>query len=121
MAEADEGLRTLKTAIIAGSICFSILIMGMVGCTMHSNAVEPEKIAAKAEVELAKSKTVQAEADAIERLIKEHNVGAVAARCAIKGWSEKDDKNSALVCAVAGAGQGGKGLGTISGTRLPSN
>lgn len=116
---SDQEYQTIKTGIIVAGITFGILAMGMVGCNMFDSAMEPEKIAANAEVELARSKTIQTEAAAIERLIKEYGVGAIAARCAIKGWAARDEK-AALVCAVVAGQGGGKGLEAIPRSVSPT-
>lgn len=76
-----------------GTVCLFFLLVA--SCTMHSNSVEPETIAASAKLQEARSLVVKERISAIERLV-DKGIHPVLARCSIT-TSFKTDKCISIV------------------------
>lgn len=80
--------------VIAGCICFLFLLLTT--CTIHMNSYNPneakaEAIKQNAKIEVSKQahQETMERLKIVEKLIKNENVGPVAARCAVEGWNQK--------------------------------
>ena len=98
--------------LVAGVIVSLFLIMS--GCAMHSNTYDGERLQGDADVQraitearvaeveaqsrisIAESAAKKEETLAIERLIGK-GVNPIAARCAVKGWSDSSRDTTCLV------------------------
>jgi len=72
---------------------------------MHSNTFDGERLRGEAEIERAQTEAAVAESNArleeikaIERLVN-NGINPIAARCAVKGWSNYEKET----CLLAGA------------------
>ena len=95
----------LKTGIYTVTSIIVTLFLVFGGCTMHSNTFDAERLKGQAEIERAKtessvaaSKARMEEIKAIERLVAA-GTHPIAARCAIKGYTERERET----CLFAGA------------------
>lgn len=98
--------RIFRLAIYAIASCFVILVLTIGGCTMHSNAYEPDVAREEAGQKLAeleiKKIAVEAEAAKIAVLkgLIESGINPVSARCGVMGWDTKDP-GSESICNAA--------------------
>ena len=98
--------RLMRLAIYAVATVLITIVLTMGGCTMHSNAYEPDveaeitlQITAQLEVEKLIQKGYADKTAAVKELVK-FGTSPVAAHCGIYGWSASTKAKE--VCMVAG-------------------
>ncbi len=92
---SSESMSLGRWAIWCATGTVGLFFLLVASCTMHSNSIEPETIAAMAKLEEARSLVVKERISAIERLV-DKGVHPVLARCSLT-TSFKSDKCASIV------------------------
>ena len=115
ITEPNMEERLISLAIKAAAIAITLIILSVVGCSMHSNAYEPDVKSAEAKIKIEEAKMAESkyaasieEVKAMERMIQ-NGANPIAVRCMKEGWS-RDTSGTCLAIGVA--------LGKISSSEI---